>query len=342
MGDPLHDQNDTETELGNSWEKHVFGGMLWAIDHPAHLTMYYTSQCTLDRPPQAPTKIIIPRWWVHVFFHKTTWDRFAQLYRAGQLRLPSEAESKYVLREDVSGCRFKWVMHVRGENSVRGCDLPCSPTKFLLWSIVSGGSPACGYDMKWAIGRSSHGTNGISQDTNGIHGDFQSIHGAAAGTPGNAFINIPIPASYFEWRHNTQVLNGTSQSLPDNALVHPPISSVETRQISQYTNETCQSRPTNTLVHPPIYPFTPSHSIQNPTHTSQIPDIPSQTPPRTALLNLPTYRPQQTFQSTNNILLPWHTTTLPLLTTTINPATDPNPPPEAYVHPTYPPTEVPY
>ncbi|KAH7401608.1 hypothetical protein BKA66DRAFT_451037 [Pyrenochaeta sp. MPI-SDFR-AT-0127] len=134
--EPLHQRTDSIVELGFSWEQFTFGGSIWAIDHPRHMTIYYTPAEVLVDPSAVKTRVVVPRWWVHMWFRKSTWDYFHYLHKSGQLQLPTEAESGYAFRKACSGTCLQWSLYVNG---VKQRDLHCMMTEhpaYILWNII--------------------------------------------------------------------------------------------------------------------------------------------------------------------------------------------------------------
>ncbi|KAH9876319.1 hypothetical protein J1614_004198 [Plenodomus biglobosus] len=134
LKEPLHCLADCEAEMGFSWERHTFGGDIWAIDHPGHFVAYYGLKRRLDFQRTVKRRVVIPHWWVHVWFRQSTWDHFQELYVTHQLWLPDETGSGFYFQADSlwnSSCYTLYRAGVR----LQSCIMSENPP-FILWRMV--------------------------------------------------------------------------------------------------------------------------------------------------------------------------------------------------------------
>jgi hypothetical protein len=122
-------------ELGFAWEFYVFGGDIFTTDHPGYFTTYYRPQRVRETDRFYATRIVVPRWWINMWFRKSTWDNFEDLFTTGQLRLPTEAESGYVFCQNRPEQGSKWTLYEHGRVRAFNCNMPES-TVFILWDII--------------------------------------------------------------------------------------------------------------------------------------------------------------------------------------------------------------
>lgn len=110
-------------ELGWSWEMYMFGaGFMWSIEHPRSLSMHHQRQYTdsyghiREDPNQL---IVIPNWWLSLWFRKSVWQNMALLRARNKLRVPSEAESGFIF------CWIdrKWDLTLDGRTVTRNCNI---------------------------------------------------------------------------------------------------------------------------------------------------------------------------------------------------------------------------
>jgi hypothetical protein len=89
--EPLHNPLDHSAELGHSFERHVFGGSIFSTVGNSLVIGYYS-------PPDS-SRIVVPAWYVNMWFRKALWqpDVFDRLFEQGELKLPSASESGYVI-----------------------------------------------------------------------------------------------------------------------------------------------------------------------------------------------------------------------------------------------------
>ncbi|CAO2658666.1 Nn.00g063890.m01.CDS01 [Neocucurbitaria sp. VM-36] len=135
MKEPLHQLNDEIVELGHSWETFVFGGSIWAIDQPGYLITYYTPQEVLENPTAIKTRIVVPRWWIHIWFRKSFWQHFHNLFSAGELRIPNEVESGYVFRKQSPKESLEWTLFIHGAPMDVKCLMP-EHAPYIMWNII--------------------------------------------------------------------------------------------------------------------------------------------------------------------------------------------------------------
>lgn len=138
LTEPLHRLTDPcPPELGTSFETHAFGGSLWTIDYPGHFTSYYRPSAVGTDPDVLDTRILVPRWWIHMWFRKSLWGPgFSELFWKGMLKLPSEGESGFVLRKERGGAVGMWGLWLGG---VRRDGVVCamgSGPPYYLWNRV--------------------------------------------------------------------------------------------------------------------------------------------------------------------------------------------------------------
>ncbi|KAF2846334.1 hypothetical protein T440DRAFT_482687 [Plenodomus tracheiphilus IPT5] len=114
LKEPLHCPNDCEAELGYSWENHVFGGAIWAIDHPGIFIAYYEDNVML--------------------FRKSTWDNFEELYTTHQLRLPGVTESDFNFQAEDPNKPSLWTLYKKGVKQ-QDCTMSENPP-FIVWTNV--------------------------------------------------------------------------------------------------------------------------------------------------------------------------------------------------------------
>lgn len=82
-------------------------------------------------------RIIIPRWWIRMWFREATWDHFDMLFATGELRLPSEEESGFALHHDFFQPEDEWSLYVHGEWQTEMPPIIMSEdAPFILWNIV--------------------------------------------------------------------------------------------------------------------------------------------------------------------------------------------------------------
>ena len=134
--EPLYGPADALAELGHAWEQYAFGGSIWIIDYPGHITIYYEPLDTWNGCPGENLRVIVPRWWIHAFFLQSTWTNFRRLHHERLLRLPTEVESGCAFRKHSPGWSLDWHMYLHGVKVQRACTMTSS-VPFLLWNILN-------------------------------------------------------------------------------------------------------------------------------------------------------------------------------------------------------------
>lgn len=126
---------DTDPELGNAWERYTFGGNIWTIDYPGKITTYYYQLDATTGRSDYDTRIIVPRWWVHMFFLQPIWTYFSRLHHEGLLRLPTELESGCAFRKHSPESSMDWTMYIHGAKQVPAC-MMTRTGPYLLWNLL--------------------------------------------------------------------------------------------------------------------------------------------------------------------------------------------------------------
>jgi hypothetical protein len=156
-------------ELGFSWEYYAFGGDIWTIDHPGYFKTYYKPQSLemkdafgrVTRKKNhlrfASTRIVVPRWWINMWFRESTWEHFKYLYALEELRLPSALESGYVFHKNKLEEDSAWTLCAHGIPRVSNCRMPTSAA-FIIWNTIKPRQQAAQEEIfessTWPFGRS--------------------------------------------------------------------------------------------------------------------------------------------------------------------------------------------
>lgn len=133
--EPLHQSTEYLAELGHSWEFYVFGGSIWAMDRPGWFTSFYRPRACQADLAVAQTCVAVPQWWISMWSRARVWSEFHTLFHLGQLRLPSEPESGYALRDSGQMGKESWTLYMHGKPVLFHCRTP-KASVFYLWHEV--------------------------------------------------------------------------------------------------------------------------------------------------------------------------------------------------------------
>ncbi|KAH6875510.1 hypothetical protein BKA58DRAFT_123280 [Alternaria rosae] len=133
--EPLYQLVDISPELGDAWERYIFGGNIWTIDYPGKITTYYYQLDATTGRSDDKTRIIVPRWWVHIFFLQPIWTHFSRLHHQGLLRLPTELESGCAFRKHSPEPSMNWTIYTQGAEQEQACMMTRS-VPYLLWNLL--------------------------------------------------------------------------------------------------------------------------------------------------------------------------------------------------------------
>lgn len=109
------------------------------------MTYYMPHSCYAD-PKSLKSFVFVPHWWISAWFHKGTWANFEHLYHKGQLRLPTEADSGYALRQSEADETLGYSLFIKGEYQVSHCRSPAS-ARYFLWYFQRPAMQHCMIEM---------------------------------------------------------------------------------------------------------------------------------------------------------------------------------------------------